>query len=133
MTTTETPQTKLATKNSALQKARKKLTGYLAEQDLLGEKIAAAQAAVTKGEMELKVIQELFGELETLQKEDKKHADRLQELIKHYESIPWSPDLADDQKLENDQEFRELITQRKLIAGRLESIPKEINKVYYRR
>jgi hypothetical protein len=133
MTTTETPQTKLATKYSALQKSKKKLAGYLTEQDLLGEKIAAAQAAVTKGEMELKIIQELFGELETLQKEDRKHSDRLQELIKHYGEIPWSPDLADDQKLENDQEFKELIKQRKLIEGRLESIPKEINKVYYRR
>lgn len=133
MTTTETPQTKLATKYSALQKARKKLAGYLTEQDLLGEKIAAAQAAVTKGEMELKVIQELFGELETLQKEDRKHSDRLQELIKYYGDIPWRPDLSDDEKLENDQEFKELIKQRKLIEGRLSSIPKEINKVYYRR
>lgn len=109
------------------------MAGYLAEQDLLGEKIASTQEAVTKGEIELKIIQELFGELETLQKEDKKHFARLQELIKHYDSIPWTPDLADDEKLENDQEVKGLIQQRRLIEGRLESIPKEINKVYYRR
>lgn len=124
---------KLVAKNSALLKARTKLKGYLAEQDLLGEKIAAAQAAVTKGEAEVKEINELCGEMEALKKDDLEHAVRIHEIMSNYDSIPWRPDLADDEKLENDQEFKELARKRGEIADRLSEIPKEINKVYYRR
>lgn len=124
---------KLVAKNSALLKARTKLAGYLAEQDLLGEKIAKAQEAITKGEGEVKEINELCGEMETLKKEDLEHAVRIHEIMANYDSIPWRSDLRPDEKLEYDQEFRELARKRTEISERLSEIPKEINKVYYRR
>lgn len=129
---TETPQMKLATKNSALQKAKKKLEGYLKEQDLLGEKIASAQEAVTKGEMELETIQELCGEYEILQKQDAETLKKIREIQDLYDHFEWTPNMPNHQKIEY-SEYPDLVRKRRTLEARMTEIPKEINKIYYRR
>jgi hypothetical protein len=53
-------------------------------------------------------------------------------LIDRYDSIPWRPDLREDEKIEN-SEYPELEKKVAEIQAKLNEIPKKVNRVYYRR
>jgi multidrug resistance efflux pump len=132
MTKTDTPQMKLLAKYKAMQKLKVKRDNVKRQIDILNHSLSSAEIDIQQSESEYERMQELLGELETLEKKKTANVAEMQRLMEHYNQFPWTPDMPEEHKISNSN-FDEISAETSEINARILEIPKEINKVYYRR
>jgi len=132
MNTLLTLATRIGKKTLALDKGRAKIVNLRLQIEMYEASIKKTEADVKIQQQEVDLLLNLKLEADDLTKK----RDALQKytdgLMKKYEAIPWSPDLAWEDKIES-TDYAEKVTERHAINARLAEIEKIANKTYYRR
>lgn len=121
---------KLAAKYAALQKARNKKSNLERQIEMFSNSLTNITADIEKSEEDVAKIQLLLGELETLEKRKAKNSEEMTALFGSFntEDPQQAYKYTDGYK-----RFEVLNAETSHLNIRIAEIPKEINKVYYRR
>lgn len=121
---------KLAAKHTALSKARNKKANLERQIEVFKNSLANVSIDIEKSEEDLVAMQALFAELETLEKSNAANSKEMSALLEGF-------DLEDPsqayKRTDGYKRFEELNAASSKASERIKEIPKEINKVYYRR
>jgi hypothetical protein len=119
-------------KYKALQKLKIKKANVERQIDILEKSRDAVDIDIEQSEADYARMQELLGELEELEKVKAKNVKDMNDLIEHYNQFEWTPTMPEEHKISNSR-FDEISANTSEINARIAEIPKEINRVYYRR
>lgn len=123
---------KLAAKYKAVQKMKNKQANLIRQIEVFQNSLSNITDDIEQSESDLSSIQTLLGELETLEKKKAPMVDEMNRLLSHFNAIEWQSDLPFEDTIASSN-FSELSEEVSRIDARIREIPKEVNKVYYRR
>lgn len=123
---------KLAAKYKAIQKMKNKKANLVRQIEVFQNSLSNITDDIEQSEADLTAIQTLLGELELLEKKKAPLVDEMNRLLSHFNAIEWRADLPYEDTIASSN-FSELSEEVSRIDVRIREIPKEVNKVYYRR
>ena len=127
-----TMMTKLGNKRIAVRKDEEKIKSLDNQIEIYQNARAKTVASLDQKKVEIEKMDELVAEYKRLEWDKKTLIGRMNRLQEKYNAIPWRPDLLPEEKIEN-SEFDSLAAKVAVIQERLNVIPKDANRVYYRR
>jgi chromosome segregation ATPase len=133
MNTLKTIETRLEKKSASYSADVRKIENLNAQITQYSNSVTRLEDGLDQKKAEVELLEGWKVEAEALTRSYDTLGSELEQTRTYYDQFEWAPDMADEQKLDYDLEYKKKLKHRESIASRLEEIEKLANKTYYRR